>query len=207
MIKRWRSGCAVLLLLGLQGSHGIGAEADGKGSEAVFYGYASPEPSKWEGRPTRAVKVSVCGRGAVPRKGEVMTVVPASTSLSAVVAHVGKKAGKRCAWVEDIKERPWLEGGWSEGDVWAYPRVLVLPGDNPKAHALDPPKVSGVSLPPGTQSRYVRLAIDSDGDGRVDAIARNACDDGGYRCDEPSCQEVWWKQGDRWRLENRICED
>jgi hypothetical protein len=85
--------------------------------------------------------------------------------------------------------------------------VLVLPGERPKAHALDLEEVSDTSLPPGTESKYVRLAIDSDGDGRVDAIVRSACGDGGYACDEPDCQEVWWKKGDHWRLENRICGD
>jgi hypothetical protein len=204
---RLATGCAVLFLLGLQAQLGVGGELEAKEGDSVFYGYASPEPSKWENKPTKVVEISVCGRTAAPRKGAVMTVVPASPALPAVVAHVVKKAGKACMWLEQIKDPSWLKGSWSEGGAWAYPRVLVLPGEMPKAHALDLQEVSDTSLPPGTESKYVRLAIDSDGDGRVDAIVRNACGDGGYACDEPDCQEVWWKKGDRWRLENRICGD
>ena len=136
-----------------------------------------------------------------------MTVVPASAALPAAIAHVVKKATKRCARLEPIKDARWLEGSWSEGGVWAYPRVLVLPGEMPKAHSVDPEKASGMSLPPGTESKYIRLAVDSDGDGRLDAIARNSCAHGGYDCEEPVCQEVWWNDGDRWRLENRICQE
>jgi hypothetical protein len=210
VIKRWRSGCAVVVLLGLRGQLAMGGEPEApraKETESVFYGYASPEPSKWEKKPTRVVEISVCGRDGAPKKGAVMTVVPASTALPAVVAHVVRKAGRGCAWLEQIKEPSWLEGSWSAGGVWAFPRVLVLPGEVPKAHALDPKTVSSTNLPAGTESKYLDLAIDSDGDGSVDAIVRNACGEGGYGCDQADCQEVWWRKGDRWRLENRICGD
>jgi hypothetical protein len=199
------ASCAALLLLGLQGRIGLGGELEETDTESVFYGYASPEPAKWEMKPTKSVKICVCGRDGAPPKGAVMTVVPASPALPAVVAHVVKRAGKRCMWLEPIKEPSWLKGSWSDGGVWAYPRVLVLPRDVPKAHAVDPKKVSGADLPAGTESQYLRLAIDSDNDGRVDAIVRNACGDGGYGCDQPDCQEVWWRRGERWRPENRIC--
>jgi hypothetical protein len=80
-----------------------------------------------------------------------MTVVPASPALPAVVAHLVKKARKRCTWLEQIKEPSWLKGSWSDGGVWAYPRVLVLPGDVPKAQGLDRQKLSRTDLPAGTK--------------------------------------------------------
>jgi hypothetical protein len=196
-------GCAVLLVIGLRGKLGLGGEP----TEAVFYGYASPEPAKWEHKPVSAVEVSVCGSVAPPKIGTVVTVVPPSATLPAKALRVVKKAGKRCAFVEQIKDRGWVEGSWSEGGAWAYPRVLALRGDMPNARAVDPTKLSGVGLPPGTASGDVRLAIDIDGDGHVDAITRSTCIGGGRDCEDPLCQETWMRAGDRWSLEVRICAD
>jgi hypothetical protein len=84
---------------------------------------------------------------------------------------------------------------------------MVLAGSALKAHRLPNDTLERRDLPPGTSTRDLLLAVDADGDGRLDAIARTACKDGRRDCEEFACEEVWVRGEGKWRMTDQICGD
>ena len=196
----------------LVGSLALAKSPDPEKSQSVFYGYANTEPALWLHKPRESIVVDFCARGAPPSAGSLVTLVPASTSLSAVIVHVTRSKRRRhdrctVVYVEPVRRTEWLHEEWSKGGAWAYPRLIVVDGEQPKAHSVKPETLAGTVLPSGTQLEDVRIAVDIDGDDRVDAIARYACANGRRDCEEFGCHEVWLREDKRWQRQDQICSD
>jgi hypothetical protein len=89
--------------------------------------------------------------------------------------------------------------------AWRYPRVAVLAGEHWTARSLPTKSLAPKDLPKGTRIDDLLLAVDTDGDGRPDVVARTACPKGEAEC-ELGCEEVWVR-GKAWRRSDRVCSD
>lgn len=88
-----------------------------------------------------------------------------------------------------------------------HPRVVVLLGPAPKARFVRTEVLGPSDIPPRTRKQDVVLAVDADGDGRVDVVGRHACKDGGQKCQEWRCLETWTRQRGVWRRQEQLCGD
>jgi hypothetical protein len=206
-----RVAASCVLVAALEPAHAKDAARSNVVAQTAFYGYATPEPALWVRKPRDSVIVRFCARGVGPVVGSVVTLVPASTTLPSVIVRVtGEKKHHRASCtvvnVEPVKQQQWLQGDWSQESVWANPRLIVVVGEKPKARGLEPRTLTGTTLPPGTSPGDIRIAVDLDGDDRVDVLARYACEDGSRNCEEFGCQEVWSRKKDgSWEREDQIC--
>lgn len=179
-----------------------------------FLGHASGNPPIWDDKPLESIEVGFCTRGYPPPLGSVVTVVPSDNSLPTVAAHVvGSERDEHdeCTAVrlDPIKSQKWMR--WrppaSSDGTW-HQRVMVLAGSLPKARAIPSAKIDGRDLPAGTRkAKDLILAVDTDGDNRIDALGRNACKSGSRDCEEWRCEEVWVRGQEKWRMTEQICGD
>ncbi len=181
-------------------------------SPRLFYGYANQDPPNWERKPRTSVLVTFCARKAALAKGALVTAVPASPVLPALVVRV--KGSKRLRHdpcivmsAEPVTDPAWRDVGWEKGGAWSYPLLLVVDGEHPKARPLKPETLPAVTLPPETEPKDVMIAADIDGDGAVDAIERAACEDGTRACEDIDCKEIWIRTENRWRRTDQMCGD
>lgn len=179
-------------------------------TQTAFDGSVAEEPAPWSGKPAEAIDVWFCTRGPLPPKGSLVTLVPGSSDLQLVTVRVvgPRKPSKGCKGVviELVKQPDWVRWDWSKGGWWNN-RVMVLLGEQRKARAIPAEAIDVAMLPTGTRREDVRRAVDIDGDNRVDALIRYACEDGGHSCEEFGCQEMWIRQNDKWRQYDKHCGD
>lgn len=168
-----------------------------------------PDPNH---KPWNSIEVAF-GTHAAPPIGAVVTLVPQDASLPTVTALVaGSEPDPHdqdtAVHLAPVTTRAWLN--WeppAAQTIWYYPRVMILVGTVPRARAISIARSSPRDLPPRTRHGDVGLAIDADGDGRVDALVRSVCEDGGHAC-EVGCDEIWVRSGRRsWYREDRTCGD
>jgi hypothetical protein len=85
---------------------------------------------------------------------------------------------------------------------------MVLAGSLLKAHVIPSAKVDRRDLPAGTRkAEDIILAVDTDGDDRIDAVGRYACKSGRRDCEDWRCEEVWVRGQDKWRMTEQLCGD
>ena len=143
-----------------------------------------------------------------------MTVVPSDNSLPTVAAYVaGSEMDEhdQCTALrlDPIKSQQWIR--WlppvSGRSTW-HQRVMVLAGSLLKAHVIPSAKVDRRDLPAGTRkAEDIILAVDTDGDDRIDAVGRYACKSGRRDCEDWRCEEVWVRGQDKWRMTEQLCGD
>jgi hypothetical protein len=207
---RWVALPVTVLLLVL-GSASADNAARSSG-RAAFLGHASGDPPVWRHKTIESIDVGFCTHGIAPALGTVMTVVPADSSLPTIVAHVAsskRDEHDECAALslDPIRSEQWTR--WmppaSNHGTW-HQRVMVLAGRSLKAHTIPSAKVDARDLPAGTRkAEDLILAVDSDGDDRIDVVGRYACKSGRRDCEEWRCEEVWVREKRKWHLIEQIC--
>jgi hypothetical protein len=178
--------------------------------EEASLGDGLPSPDR-ERKPWRSVHVVYETSRAAPKRGVVVTLVSAEPSLPTLVARVENAVRDEhddatVVHVEPTDDVAWT--GWappSMDHAWRYPRVAVLAGEHRTARLLATKTLAAKELPKGTRAEDVLLAIDADGDGRPDVVARTTCPKGESVC-ELACEEVWVR-GKAWRRSDRVCSD
>jgi hypothetical protein len=194
-------------------SAALAAEPSTDSPSRVFYGYANAEPPNWQRKPRTSVLLTFCARKSPPAKGSLVTAVPASPALPALVVRVNgskKIHGDSCVFVvsaEPVTAPAWRDVGWEKGGAWSFPLLLFIEGDHPKARPLKPDTLSSATLPTDTESKYVLIAADIDGDETVDAIMRASCGDGKVDCQDLECKEIWSRAANHWQRVEQKCGD
>jgi alpha-beta hydrolase superfamily lysophospholipase len=172
-------------------------------------GYATPLPD--DDRNASAIMVAF-GTKDVPTRDAVVTVVAADPALPAAKARFAcaerdDHAGDTAVHLEPVTSPEWLARQRLAVDTGrAYPRVVVVPGDVPAARALATETIASVNLPEGTRAGSLVAAVDADGDGRPDFVARTACEKG-TTCEEVRCEELWGNATGKWMRRSRTCGD
>ena len=172
-------------------------------------GYAGLLPDA--DRNASAVMVAFGTTKAPPARDAIVTIVAADSSMRATrtrfaCAEHDDHDNDIAVHLEPITTPEWLVRQHLAGETGRqYPRVAVLPGDLPAARALAPKTIARADLPKGTRTQFLIVAVDADGDGHPDFVARRTCESG-PEC-EYFCEEVWATVGGKWQRVDRTCAD
>ncbi len=173
-------------------------------------GYAGLLPDS--DRNASAVMVAFGTTNAPPARDAIVTIVAADSSMRATrtrfaCAEHDDHDDDTAVHLEPITTPEWLTRQRVAADTGRpYPRVMVLPGDLPAARALASEMIARTDLPKGTRAQLLIVAVDADGDGHPDFVARRACENG-TECEEYFCEEVWATVAGKWRRRDRTCGD
>lgn len=173
-------------------------------------GYAGLLPDA--DRNASAVMVAFGTTKAPPARDAIVTIVAADSSMPATktrfaCAEHDDHDNDIAVHLEPVTTPQWLSRQHVAGEAGhQYPRVAVLPGDLPAARALAPKTIARADLPKGTRTQLLIVAVDADGDGHPDFVARKACGSG-TECEEYVCEEVWATVGRKWQRVDRTCGD
>jgi hypothetical protein len=173
-------------------------------------GNAGPLPD--DDKDASAIMVAFGTKNAPPERDAIVTLVAADPRMPATrtrfaCAERDEHDNETAVHLEPVTTPEWLARQRAAVEIGrSYPRVMILPGDFPAARALDSGTIAPANLPKGTGIQSLIAAVDADGDGRPDFVARNACHKGAT-CEEEACEEVWAVVAGRWRRRDRTCGD
>jgi hypothetical protein len=173
-------------------------------------GNASPLPD--DDKNASAIMVAFGTRNAPPKRDVLVTLVAADPGMPATSTRFGcaehdEHGNETAVHLEPVTTPEWIARQRAAVEIGrSYPRVMILPGDLPAARALEPGTIARATLPKGTRLQSLIAAVDADGDGRPDFVARRACQKGST-CEETLCEEVWAAAAGKWRRRDRSCGD